>query len=200
MAAELKECLLCHRMLPADRDHFPWGRASLSSRCHECKYELVKKWRQGNKDKVNAQARRRRERAPDRQREAAVRYRMHNLERVRAADAAAQRQRRAADPEGQRRRMEAFKRRREEERIALAGRPRPTVCELCGAEAKTVFDHCHETDRFRGWLCDRCNRVLGSVGDSVELLRRMIAYLEDAGGQAHSSRQEEDKDFQLRNT
>lgn len=38
-------------------------------------------------------------------------------------------------------------------------------------------DHCHVSDRVRGLLCSRCNRALGCVGDSIEILERLIAYL-----------------------
>ena len=66
-------------------------------------------------------------------------------------------------------------------REVLAGRPRPAMCDICGGEhAKRpiMFDHCHQHGHFRGWICWRCNIVFGHVGDSVDLLRKMIAYLE----------------------
>lgn len=66
----------------------------------------------------------------------------------------------------------------------LAGRSRPTVCDICSGNHKElkhngiVFDHCHQHGHFRGWLCDRCNKTLGAVQDDTTLLRKMIAYLE----------------------
>jgi transposase-like protein len=39
--------------------------------------------------------------------------------------------------------------------------PVGTKCELCGTTDKIVFDHDHKTERFRGWLCDPCNRSIG---------------------------------------
>ena len=38
-------------------------------------------------------------------------------------------------------------------------------------------DHDHETGRFRGILCHRCNVSLGALGDSVEGLNKAICYL-----------------------
>lgn len=63
-----------------------------------------------------------------------------------------------------------------------AGRPRPPVCELCAKPNKgnkpIYWDHCHASGAFRGWLCHRCNTVLGQVSDSAVLLHRLADYLE----------------------
>jgi hypothetical protein len=60
----------------------------------------------------------------------------------------------------------------------LAGRSKPKRCELCNKKAKRIyFDHCHKTQIFRGWLCMRCNMVLGQVDDNRHLLKKMIEYL-----------------------
>ena len=39
-------------------------------------------------------------------------------------------------------------------------------------------DHCHNTGRVRGLLCQHCNTTLGRVRDDVTVLRAMIAYIE----------------------
>lgn len=39
------------------------------------------------------------------------------------------------------------------------------------------IDHDHKTGKLRGLLCDRCNRGLGYLSDSVVLLLRAICYL-----------------------
>jgi len=63
----------------------------------------------------------------------------------------------------------------------LAGRPRPGKCDICKVPCVEVcFDHCHKTNKFRGWLCHRCNRVLGYVQDKPKLLRKLADYLEAA--------------------
>ncbi len=59
----------------------------------------------------------------------------------------------------------------------IAGRKRPENCELCGAMGKICFDHDHQTGKFRGWLCVRCNLVLGMVKDNIELLEKLKQYL-----------------------
>ncbi len=59
-----------------------------------------------------------------------------------------------------------------------AGRPRPAVCDVCHEKrSKICFDHDHETGSFRGWLCDRCNRILGSARDDPTLLLKLSRYL-----------------------
>ena len=64
-------------------------------------------------------------------------------------------------------------------------------CPICKRQAKDipfanrsplVLDHCHETEEFRGWLCDYCNRGLGAFNDSLERLQNAIEYLRTNNG------------------
>lgn len=56
-------------------------------------------------------------------------------------------------------------------------RPMPELCEMnCGRKA-ICLDHCHLTDKFRGWLCRQCNTGIGLLGDSSEGLRNGLGYL-----------------------
>lgn len=53
-------------------------------------------------------------------------------------------------------------------------------CVICRSEfagKEPCTDHCHTTGRVRGFLCSRCNSVLGYVDDNVDLLKKMIRYL-----------------------
>lgn len=64
------------------------------------------------------------------------------------------------------------------------------VCAICGngqqarptvgavQRSRLSVDHCHDSDRVRGLLCDTCNRAIGLLGDRVDLLRKAIDYLE----------------------
>lgn len=53
-------------------------------------------------------------------------------------------------------------------------------CEICLGpfEKGPELDHCHTTGKLRGWLCGKCNRVLGLVNDNQTVLEEAIKYLE----------------------
>jgi uncharacterized protein YbaR (Trm112 family) len=57
------------------------------------------------------------------------------------------------------------------------------VCAICFKECKTKnslsVDHDHTTGKVRGLLCNACNRAIGMLGDSPEILRKAADYLEN---------------------
>jgi hypothetical protein len=60
-------------------------------------------------------------------------------------------------------------------------------CAVCGrtdpvGNVGWHLDHDHLTGKVRGIVCLNCNSALGFVDDSVETLKRLIAYLEKYGG------------------
>ncbi|MEV4438521.1 endonuclease VII domain-containing protein [Streptomyces sp. NPDC049577] len=55
-------------------------------------------------------------------------------------------------------------------------------CAICngppsGRWKRLHVDHCHQSGHVRGLLCQACNRGLGYLNDSPELLRRAARYL-----------------------
>ncbi len=50
-------------------------------------------------------------------------------------------------------------------------------CPVCLRVGPLVLDHDHATGLMRGWLCGRCNRGLGAMGDTLAAAERLIAYL-----------------------
>ena len=59
----------------------------------------------------------------------------------------------------------------------ICGQPE-TALGRKGAVQTLCLDHNHITGKIRDLLCKRCNRVLGQLGESTELLRGMIEYIE----------------------
>ena len=118
--------------------------------------------------------RRYRENNPDASRATVQRYREQNRDRIRAR----QRELRALRKDEIRARERTqFLTKLEK----LAGRPRPNACEACGGppgKRPLRFDHCHNEQTFRGWICDGCNLALGHAKDSPERLRKLADYLE----------------------
>ena len=61
-------------------------------------------------------------------------------------------------------------------------------CAICGGQPtngknRLSVDHNHKTNKNRGLLCDCCNRAIGLMKDSPELLRLAAAYLQRHGDQ-----------------
>lgn len=53
-------------------------------------------------------------------------------------------------------------------------------CEICNHKsngASLAIDHCHSTGRIRGMLCGPCNRGIGLLQDSPNLLQAAYDYL-----------------------
>ena len=61
---------------------------------------------------------------------------------------------------------------------AICGQPETKMDHQHGTVARLAVDHCHTTGKVRGLLCSRCNVTIGRVGESVEILKAMVAYLE----------------------
>lgn len=61
------------------------------------------------------------------------------------------------------------------------------VCAICSGKETTKqkngriqflsVDHNHATKKIRGLLCNRCNRAIGLLRDSIEVLQSAIKYL-----------------------
>jgi hypothetical protein len=53
---------------------------------------------------------------------------------------------------------------------------------LNGSVVRLSVDHDHKTGKVRELLCNHCNAMLGFVNDDVELLKKVIYYLEKNRG------------------
>lgn len=58
-------------------------------------------------------------------------------------------------------------------------------CKICnkpheeGKRTNLFVDHCHDTMKVRGLICNSCNKGLGDFKDSIELLESAIKYLKE---------------------
>lgn len=59
-------------------------------------------------------------------------------------------------------------------------------CAICGTKqedgnqkTRMVVDHCHQTKKVRGILCDLCNTAIGKFHDDVSKLENAIRYLKN---------------------
>lgn len=56
-------------------------------------------------------------------------------------------------------------------------------CAICGIYHEEIkrkrldVDHCHNSGRIRGLLCNRCNTGIGQLKDNKEILQNAISYL-----------------------
>lgn len=72
---------------------------------------------------------------------------------------------------------------------------KPEVCPICVECKELVFEHCHTTGLFRGWICAKCNVILGMAGDNRWILLRASNYLkkfDDKLGQLANGRRKVD--------
>lgn len=55
---------------------------------------------------------------------------------------------------------------------------KPETCKGNNGEVKMLaIDHCHDTGKVRGLLCNNCNRAIGLLGDDVDTLLNAVEYL-----------------------
>jgi hypothetical protein len=65
-------------------------------------------------------------------------------------------------------------------------------CAICGSDSPKgrksgrggkvnnfYVDHCHQTGKVRGLLCNHCNRGLGLLGDNLAALESAVTYLKN---------------------
>lgn len=60
------------------------------------------------------------------------------------------------------------------------GKAKTGICPICLRENVILHhDHDHKTNKFRGYICFKCNSFLGLAKDSIPNLQRAIDYLKE---------------------
>jgi Recombination endonuclease VII len=60
---------------------------------------------------------------------------------------------------------------------AHCGKPETSMDRRWGVVRRLSVDHCHDTGRVRGLLCNSCNPAMGKLGDTLEHFRTLTRYL-----------------------
>lgn len=56
------------------------------------------------------------------------------------------------------------------------------LCAICSDHKEKLFiDHCHDTNKVRGLICNTCNFGLGHFRDNVKFMENAINYLNSNG-------------------
>ena len=133
------------------------------------------KWRAENRGRHRGYAKRWRAENPERAAELARRYAKKNQAKIRKKAALYRSKNRERIRTQQREyRAQSYGLTLAEYDAVLA-----SPCGICGREERPVhLDHCHETGKVRGGLCGPCNRALGILGDDLEGIGRVVAYLQ----------------------
>lgn len=162
---ELVRCFLCRK--ENGKQAFEKNRAK--------KMEYIKKWKNENRDKINERTNELRRINPEinkasREREKVARYR--NPERTK---------RRIGQGIAKRRGI-TF------EQYESLYQEQNGLCKICGKEETRKFkgkvmrltlDHCHKTNKVRGFLCHMCNVGIGAFNDDINLMLAAINYVKE---------------------
>lgn len=60
------------------------------------------------------------------------------------------------------------------------------LCKICGHSSKKFcVDHCHKLKKFRGIICDNCNKAIGHIRDDPKIAIKISEYLRKNNEQAN---------------
>lgn len=155
-ATSTKTCRICGEDKPLESFSRQRGRRDgRTSYCKPCDNERKKAWNRANPDRDS-----------NRNREYHRNWRRENPDRVRAYD---------------RRQSLKSKYGMTPEDFESMLADQDGVCAICLGENKgkcLVVDHCHESGRVRGLLCNACNLAVGHFNDDPRSMRSAAEYIE----------------------
>lgn len=136
---------------------------------HEMHKAAKRRYYQRNKEQLKEEARQRRKDNPNQHRTANKRWLAENIE-ARKQYRLEYRTKNADKFKEYDRQKWLRELKQQEEK---AGRPKPDVCDHCRKPGRIFYDHDHQTNQFRSWVCHQCNSSMGWVKDDSALLRRL---------------------------
>lgn len=68
---------------------------------------------------------------------------------------------------------------RQDGKCAICGQPETRKSRTSGNICRLALDHNHSTGKIRKLLCHACNQVIGHSRESIEVLKATISYLEE---------------------
>ena len=159
----MKKCTKCYIEFPETLEYFYWNGAKtkLASRCKQCvndarregqRTDKFKKWQKKYQKRASFKKYHKKYRATKEHKEAIRDYAYKNKFGI------------TTD---------------EYEIILQDQRGRCAVCGILPGERRLAVDHDHETGEIRGLLCVKCNAALGMADDNIEILKKLIDYLND---------------------
>ena len=150
--------------------------------CMVCQRENSRSYRAKFPDKIKTQGKAYRERNPSHSAEKASAWRKANPEKYRAKLREYAAKKRSEDANWDfRRNIKKFYGISVEQYESMF-RAQNGVCAICSclniSGRRLAVDHNHVTGNIRGLLCSRCNTGIGQARESVDILKKTIAYLE----------------------
>ena len=150
---DIKECNQCNLIKPLTDFYFDKAKGHRKE-CKICRVATVREWRIANKDKCRKTERMWYHADADRARDASLRAKYGiNLNQYNELSKS------------------------QKDVCAICSQPESTIDPHTSLPRVLAVDHCHETNRIRGLLCDRCNVGLGNFKDNPNLLDSAASYL-----------------------
>ena len=180
---KMKTCSKCKVEKPlTDFNNLQASGDGKGSYCQPCAKEASRKWYIENPDEVREYSKKYRAENADKVRESNKKYYIKNADKIRASSLKYYFEN--AD------KFRDYSLRKKygighEEYLELLEK-QGGKCKVCGSTETDKnnkhfsVDHCHDTKKVRGLLCNKCNRGIGLLKDNPDLLRTAAKYIEEA--------------------
>jgi hypothetical protein len=186
----MKSCSKCFETKPVSEFYFKAQRGKYNGNCKSCYVKQGTQNRRNRKAK-NPEWEPRRPKTPEELRQYGRDWRANNPEKMKSYI----KKYRSLNQESVSERNKKAKRRAKlkewgitEEGLKIVFDKQGGVCAICKEKkvrfwgsTETHLDHCHKTNKFRGFLCYRCNMALGKFADDPERLMRAADYVKNQG-------------------